>query len=59
MKICLTSFAAPWFFGPYGQQLKLIANYFLSKNHEVYYLLLSRRESIHLLGSRIDTPDSV
>jgi glycosyltransferase involved in cell wall biosynthesis len=41
MKICLTSFAAPWFFGPYGQQLKLIANNFLSKNHEVYYLLLS------------------
>lgn len=40
MKVCLTSFSSPWFFGPYGQQLKLLGDCFNSKDIEVYYLCL-------------------
>lgn len=40
MKICLTSFAPPWFFGPYGQQLKLLGNYLNDKGFDIYYLCL-------------------
>lgn len=40
MKVCLTSFSTPWFFGPYGQQLKLLGNFLCDKGVEVYYLCL-------------------
>ena len=40
MKICFSSTASPWFFGPYGKQLSLLCNYFINHNYDVYYLLL-------------------
>ena len=40
MKICLTSFAAPWFFGPYGQQLRILAEELYKKKYEIYFLVL-------------------
>lgn len=40
MKICLGSFASPWFFGPYGQQLKLLGNYLKENGYDIYYLCL-------------------
>lgn len=40
MKVCLTSFATPWFFGPYGQQLKLLGKFLYENDIEVYYLCL-------------------
>ena len=40
MKICFTSTASPWFFGPYGNQLLLLCEYFINKGYDVYYLYL-------------------
>jgi hypothetical protein len=40
MKICLTSFATPWFFGPYGQQLRILAEELYKLKHEIYFLVL-------------------
>ena len=41
MKICFCSNASPWFFGPYGKQLKYLCEYFLkNNNYNVYYILL-------------------
>jgi hypothetical protein len=39
--VCLCSFAAPWFFGPYGQQLKLLARGLLDHGLSVSYLYLA------------------
>ena len=36
----MTSFASPWFFGPYGQQLRMLTEK-LSEEVEVYYLYLN------------------
>ena len=42
MKICFCSNASPWFFGPYGKQLKYLSEYFAQNdNYTVYYLLLN------------------
>ena len=41
MKICLTSFAPPWFFGPYGQQLRILAEELYNRKYEVYFLILN------------------
>ena len=63
MKICFSSTAYPWFFGPYGKQLSLLCNYFINKNYDVYYLSLvetnnikiyNYKELIKLDSSRID-----
>ena len=40
---CLTSFAAPWFFGPYGQQLRILAE-------ELYSLDSVRSSHINLVN---------
>lgn len=44
MKICFGSNAYPWFFGPYGKQLKILCEYFIKK-HDVYYLHFSEKEA--------------
>lgn len=41
-KVCLSSFASPWFFGPYGAQLyNLISKMVENDSIEIYYLLLA------------------
>ena len=65
MKICLSSTASPWFFGPYGNQLLLVAKYLLNLNYDVHYLYLigtemrvySYQELIELDTRRIDHVD--
>jgi len=42
----MTSFASPWFFGPYGQQLRILAEELLKKDYEVYYLILDTELSV-------------
>lgn len=44
MKICFTSTASPWFFGPYGNQLSLLCDYFINKGYDIYYLYLINSE---------------
>jgi hypothetical protein len=40
-RICLSSFASPFFFGPYGAQLYyLITKFMQESNTELYYMLL-------------------
>ena len=40
-KVCLSSFASPWFFGPYGAQMyHLISKLIEEDDIEIYYLLL-------------------
>lgn len=40
MHVVLTSYASPWFFGPYGQQLRMLGEILMKKGVDISYLLL-------------------
>ena len=56
LKICLGSFATPWFFGPYGNQLYHLITEFMKQEGEVelYYLLFEKT-----LENRIYTMEEI